>query len=275
MYESRKQIAQYIVTSIQQNQSKFQQQYMQTEKEIGYFFVDNVLPKELAQKIYESFPKVENAVQKKSLREHKYVGYQMNEFDSLLEETIYAFQEPEVVKVIAEICQIDQLEPDAHLYAGGISLMKHQNFLNPHLDNSHDKDIDKWRVLNLLYYVTPDWQLEDGGNLELWPQGVKNKPITIESKFNRLAVMSTHQRSWHSVSKVQADKVRCCVSNYYFSPEPLLDSDSFHVTTFRGRPEEKSKNLILQLDGFLRGSLRKIFKKGVRKNQHEYKKTKS
>jgi Rps23 Pro-64 3,4-dihydroxylase Tpa1-like proline 4-hydroxylase len=275
LFESRKQIAQYIVKSIRQNQSKFREQYKQTEEEIGYFFVDDLLPKNLAQKIYESFPKVEDAVQKKSLREHKYVGYQMNEFDPLLEETIYAFQEPEVVAAIAEVCAIDHLEPDSHLYAGGISLMKHQNFLNPHLDNSHDKDIDKWRVLNLLYYVTPEWELEDGGNLELWPNGVKKNPLTIESKFNRLAVMSTHQRSWHSVSKVVANKVRCCVSNYYFSPEPLLDSDAFHVTTFRGRPEETSKNLILKLDGFLRGSLRKIFKKGVRKNQHEYKKTKS
>lgn len=275
MFKSRKEIAQYIVTSIQQNRSQYKRQYIQTKKEIGYFFVDDLLPKTLAQRIYESFPAVENTVQKKNLREYKYVGYQMNEFDPLLEETIYAFQEPEVVQAIAEICQIDQLEPDAHLYAGGISLMKQDNFLNPHLDNSHDKDVDKWRVLNLLYYVTPNWQLEDGGNLELWPQGVKNEPITIESKFNRLAVMSTHQTSWHSVSKVQADKVRCCVSNYYFSPKPLQESDSFHVTTFRGRPEETSKNIFLQLDGFIRGSLRKIFKKGVRKNPHQYKKTKS
>ena len=69
LYESRKQIAERIVKSIRQNQSKIQQQYKQTEKEIGYFFVDDLLPKELAQKIYNSFPKVENTVQKKNLRE--------------------------------------------------------------------------------------------------------------------------------------------------------------------------------------------------------------
>lgn len=275
MYESRTQIAQLIVKELRRNQSEIQQQYKQSEQEIGYFVVDDLLPKDLAKKIYNGFPAVQNTVKKKNLREHKYVGYQMNEFDSLLEETIYAFQEPEVVQAIAEVCGIEQLEPDSHLYAGGISLMKQDNFLNPHLDNSHDKDIDRWRVLNLLYYVTPDWKLEDGGNLELWPQGVKNDPLTIESKFNRLAVMSTHRRSWHSVSKVAADKVRCCVSNYYFSSQPLLDSDSFHVTTFRGRPEEKSKNVLLKLDGFFRGSLRKVFKKGVRKNPHQYKKPSS
>lgn len=275
MYESRKQIAQLIVRSIRKRQSEIQRQYTQSENEIAYFIVDDLLPIDLAQKIYNRFPAINDAVEKKSLREHKYVGYQMHEFDPLLEETIYAFQEPEVVEAITEVCNIEELEPDSHLYAGGISLMRQDNFLNPHLDNSHDKDIDKWRVLNLLYYITPDWQLEDGGNLELWPQGVKKEPLTIESKFNRLAVMSTHQRSWHSVSKVATDKVRCCVSNYYFSSQPLLESDSFHVTTFRGRPEETSKNILLKVDGFLRGSLRKVFKKGVRKNQHQYKKPKS
>ena len=29
------------------------------------------------------------------------------------------------------------------------------------------------------------------------------------------------------------------VSNYYFSKKPLLETDDFHVTSFRGRPENK------------------------------------
>jgi Rps23 Pro-64 3,4-dihydroxylase Tpa1-like proline 4-hydroxylase len=260
------------VASLQKHRSDIEQQYKKTQKDIGYFVIDDLFPADFAQRIYESFPKVEETVQRKNIREHKHVGYQMNEFDTLLEEVIYAFQDQKVVQLIGGICEIQQIEPDEHLYAGGISLMKKDNFLNPHLDNSHDKDRNKWRVLNLLYYATPDWKLEDGGNLELWPNGVQSEPITIESKFNRLAVMATHQKSWHSVSKVKADKVRCCVSNYYFSEQPLLNSDSFHVTTFRGRPEETSKKVLLRIDSFLRGSLRKLFRKGVVKNKHVYKK---
>lgn len=272
MYDSRKEIASLIVDSLENNEETLKEQFQKSKDAIGHFFIDDLLPQELALKIHQSFPEIQQTVEKKTIRENKFVGYQMNEFDVLLEEVIYAFQEPQVVQKISEICSIESLEPDTHLYAGGISMMEKGNFLNPHLDNSHDKDVNKWRVLNLLFYVTPDWKVEDGGNLELWTNGVKEDQLTIESKFNRLAVMATHQKSWHSVSKVVSEKVRCCISNYYFSEKSLQDSDSFHVTTFRGRPEESSKDVILRIDNFLRSSLRKIFKKGVRENKHQYKK---
>jgi Rps23 Pro-64 3,4-dihydroxylase Tpa1-like proline 4-hydroxylase len=196
----------------------------------------------------------------------------MDKYHPLLEEVIYAFQDEKIVALIAEICGIEKVFPDEFLYAGGLSLMPKNNFLNPHLDNSHDKDRNRWRVLNLLYYATPDWDLNFGGNLEVWPKGLDEKQVTITSKFNRFVVMATHQKSWHSVSKVTVNKVRCCVSNYYFSDVPLVTSDSFHVTTFRGRPQEKLKDIILQIDNRMRSFLRKLFKKGVRENPHQYKK---
>ena len=84
--------------------------------------------------------------------------------------------------------------------------------------------------------------------------------------------MTTHQNSWHSVSKVLKDDVRCCVSNYYFSKKPLLASDTFHITTFRGRSSEVIKDILLRIDNGLRSNLRKVFKKGVRENPHHYKK---
>ena len=44
------------------------------------------------------------------------------------------------------------------------------------------------------------------------------------------------------------------------------------ITSFRGRPENKLSDLVLQLDTFLRMTLRKIFKKGIKENPHVYKK---
>ena len=62
-----------------------------------------------------------------------------------------------VVKAIERITKIHHLESDSSLYAGGISRMDLGHFLNPHIDNSHDMVRKKYRRLNLLYYVTPNW----------------------------------------------------------------------------------------------------------------------
>jgi len=236
---NRIELATLIFEKLHEQKETLKSQFQNSDSSIGNFFLDDVLPTEMAIEIMEAFPKPEAMVLKKSLREDKYVAAQMNLYHPLLEEIIYAFQDKRVVEVIGEICAIKNPIPDENLYAGGISMMGNNQFLNPHLDNSHDKDRHLWRVLNLLYYVTPNWKEEYGGNLELWPNGLKEKPLTIHSKFNRLVVMETHSNSLHSVSPVAFDGYRRCVSNYYFSESPLLESDRFHVTSFRGRPEHK------------------------------------
>lgn len=267
---NRKQIADLILERLYQEYDNLQAFY--AAQPIPYFYLDDLLPEDLAQQIRQAFPAGENMHIKKSLRELKYIAAQLNQYDPILEEVTYAFQDPRVVSLVGEITRIDEIEPDELLYAGGISMMAKGHFLNPHLDNSHDKERARYRVLNLLYYVSPDWRLENGGNLELWPNGPKEQQITVESRFNRLAVMATNQHSWHSVSPVQTDQMRCCVSNYYFSPKSPDEADYFHVTSFRGRPEQAVRDVVLQADQALRMGIRKIFPGGVVKNKHFYQK---
>jgi Rps23 Pro-64 3,4-dihydroxylase Tpa1-like proline 4-hydroxylase len=270
---TRHQISEQILLKLIEAKDHLAQQFSASKNNIGFFYIDDLLPEKIALQINDNFPKSSAMVLKKSLRENKYIAAQMNLYHPILEDIIYAFQDERIVKLVAEICTIKEVFPDDKLYAGGISLMEKNQFLNPHLDNSHDKERERWRVLNLLYYVTPNWDLKNGGNLELWPNGLAQKQITIESKFNRLVVMATHQKSLHSVSPIAVDVERKCVSNYYFSNEPLFASDTFHVTSFRGRPENKLTDIILQTDTWLRMNLRKLFKKGVKENPHYYKKS--
>lgn len=163
----------------------------------------------------------------------------------------YAFQDRKVIDIIEKITRIDSLEADSNLYAGGLSIMGKDDFLNPHIDNSHDSKRQKYRRLNLLYYVTPNWKNSNGGNLELWDDKVKNN-ITIPSFFNRLVVMNTDKRSWHSVSPVCVDNLRCCVSNYYFSNISPDGTNYYHVTSFNGRPNEYLKRFISIFDNLSR-----------------------
>jgi len=223
---------------------------------VSHFVLDDLLPSEWVTGIRAAFPTTKDMVLKRSLRELKYVAAQMDRYDPLLEESIYAFQMPEVVARVGQITGLEALEPDSMLYAGGISLMAPGHFLNPHIDNSHDKLRQRYRVLNLLYYVSPQWPQDRGGNLELWQQGLGKPPLTVASRCNRLVVMLTHRQSWHSVSRNRADADRCCVSNYYFSQQPIGGEHYYHVTEFRGRPEQPLRDFLLRGDNWVRTVIR-------------------
>ena len=227
-----------------------------------YFFIDDLLPVELAHSIYDAFPKHgEKFYKKDSFRERKRTYANLTESSPILSDITTVFQHPKIIDKISNIVNMTELEADSSLYAGGLSMMFNGDFLNPHIDNSHDASRKRYRRLNLLYYVTPDWTLENGGNFELWDAKV-TKPNVIISKFNRLVVMETNDKSWHSVSPVTAKNSRCCVSNYYFSEISPNGSQYFHVTSFTGRPEEKWKRAFSIFDNFSRNTIAKTLKVG-------------
>lgn len=241
------------------------------QNRVNSCYVDDLLNESDAREIYKAFPSKEDMLLLKDLREYKHITMKMNNVNPILKEIIYAFQDSRVVSLVSEITGLRALVPDEHLYAGGISLMDYGCYLNPHLDNSHDKDRKNYRVLNLLYYVAPDWQEAYGGNLELWDRGLKHPYRTIHSKFNRLVIMIANQSSWHSVSKIKHQGQRCCINNYYFSPKSAEEEQYFHVTSFRGRPEEILRDTLLQADTFLRNHTPRTLKNLIRKPQY-YKK---
>ena len=232
-----------------------------------HFYVDDFLPIEIAKQAYEAFPRDGSGFfSKETFREKKKTSAHLSEYAPILGELTYALQASEVVSKVAAIVGFTEIEPDPSLYAGGLSMMFKDDFLNPHIDNSHDAKRDRYRRLNLLYYVSPDWKLENGGNFELWNEDC-SVPVTLISKQNRLLVMETNKTSWHSVSPVTVDRPRCCVSNYYFSQISPDDTEYFHVTSFTGRPDETIKRVVGVADNALRNMVSKTLGVGRGKSE--------
>lgn len=227
-----------------------------------FWIVDDLLPINVATNISKSFPSEELLRKRDSLREYKRVGVDFELYDPLMEKITYVFHDYEIVKRIEEITGFRQMVPDEKLYAGGLSSMNKNSFLNPHLDNSHDDTKSMYRVLNLLYYVSEDWKTANGGNLVLFPKGFHKKSKVITSSFNRLVLMETNDKSYHGVDKVKNKHPRRCISNYYFSLYPTNGKEYQHVTSFFPFPEEESwKGIALAFDRFFRGTLSSIYKK--------------
>lgn len=219
---------------------------------------DDLLPAETAQAVFRAFPSDgEGFLTRNDFREKKRTSFNLDIHPRILAETSYAFQDRRVLEAVAAITGIEELEPDPHLYAGGLSMMFHGHFLNPHIDNSHERTRTRYRRLNLLYYVAPDWNAENGGSFELWDEDV-TRPVTVPALFNCLVLMETNRRSWHSVSPIIAAGPRCCVSNYYFSRQSPTGEDYYQVTSFTGRPEQRVRRMLGPLDNAARSLARKL-----------------
>ena len=224
--------------------------------------LDDVLPVATAEAIYKAFPRNEDMRLMDSFREQKYTSKAVERMDPLMHDALFAFQAPQVLQEVAAITGLRDMVADPSLYAGGISAMTEGQFLDPHIDNSHDGEGRLYRVLNLLYYVSPGWRSENGGNLELWDEKVKQR-LELPSLFNRLVIMQTDRTSWHSVNRVRAQGKRCCVSNYYFSPHSPNGFEVTHITFFQGRPEQPLRRFLATADGYARTLVRKLVKRGV------------
>ena len=230
---------------------------------INYLIIDNLLPNPVASKLNFDFPKEQELNHLNAPQENKFVGVYFSDKQKLVQECLYAFQEQSVLKIISQITNIKNLIGDPELYAGGVSSMSKGCFLNPHIDNSHDRNLENFRRLNLLYYVNENWiPSEDGGELVLYPKGIKNKQEEIPCKFNRLVIMRTDNKSIHGVKEILSkNNRRKCISNYYFSKNSPSGKSYYHSTSFRGFKKEFIKGTYLQLNAFARTYAKKVIYK--------------
>jgi Rps23 Pro-64 3,4-dihydroxylase Tpa1-like proline 4-hydroxylase len=260
----KQQLVQLITDRLSSEAKRLEVQFKESKKQVGvrYAVLDNLLPDEIGQRIHAAYPPVDAMRLMDSFRERKYTSKNFDKFNPLLADFTFAVQDPRVLAIVERITGIAEQIPDSSLYAGGLSAMAQGHFLGPHIDNSHDGSRRYYRTLNLLYYVTPDWTLENGGNLELWDRKVQRN-ATIVSSFNRLVIMETNPWSWHSVSEVATDRMRCCISNYYFSPRSPTGEDYFNITAFSARPDQKLLRTLTWADRQLRQAIRRVVPTGL------------
>lgn len=263
----QQQIAEHITERLERDRESIVTQWTNPEgSHTRHFSIDDLLPEDVARSIYAAFPRnAEGFFDRASFREKKKTLTDLSSCAPILSAITYALQEPVMIDKVASITGLAHLVPDPSLYAAGLSMMFKEDFLNPHIDNSHDGSRELYRRLNFLYYVSPDWSLENGGNFELWDADV-TKQKTVMAKFNRLLVMETNKVSWHSVSKVVVDRPRCCVSTYVFSPESQDGTEYFHVTSFLGRPDEPGRRVLGRIDNTLRQVASTVLRTGRGRN---------
>ncbi|EGH70761.1 hypothetical protein PSYAR_09398, partial [Pseudomonas syringae pv. aceris str. M302273] len=87
-----------------------------------HFIVDELLTDDMAQTIYDAFPKAADGFfDRQSFREKKKTMTDLSDFPEILSNITYAIQHPDVVAKVSELVGFEEITPDPSLYAGGLS----------------------------------------------------------------------------------------------------------------------------------------------------------
>ena len=162
---------------------------------------------------------------------------------------------PEFIEKLENLTGIKGLQPDHGLHGAGWHIQGQGSKLNVHLDYSIHPKLNLLRKINFIYYLTPDWQPEWGGNLEFWSHDKetnlpKEKVTTIDYKFNRLVLFDTDQNSWHGFY----DKLTCpddiyrkSIAMYYLVQPMIGEVSTRNRALYSPSNEQKNNKEILEL----------------------------
>lgn len=119
------------------------------------------------------------------------------------------------------------LIPDIGLHGGGLHQHGRGGKLNVHLDYHMHPKLPLQRRLNLIVYLTPNWQEDWGGHLGLY-QGPDKLIKSIEPKYNRAVIFDT-RGSWHGLPepiKCPPGVTRNSLAMYYLCEPENTDNRS-------------------------------------------------
>mgnify|MGYP001166541216 FL=1 len=133
------------------------------------------------------------------------------------------FQSPEFIDFLKELTGIDNLLPDPHMWGGGCHKIENDGKLNLHVDYNINPVTSKFRVLNMLLYLNPNWEDEWGGHLQLWDKHQKRLEHKIAPLMNRAVIFTLSDDSVHGHPEpLNAPEgfERYSIAMYYFLDEP-------------------------------------------------------
>ena len=195
-----------------------------------HHIIDNFLDTKRAKTISQEFPDYHSDVwycynnpleNKKSCNNWYYFGPETYKLFAYLNSNVFISQ-------LQKITGIKNLYSDVGLHGGGLHIHGTGGKLNVHLDYSIHPKLNLQRKLNLILYLTEEWDSLWGGGLELWSHNKqKNKPdkkiITVDNVFNRVVLFDTTQNSWHGFPEpltCPKNTYRKSIAVYYLTDPP-------------------------------------------------------
>jgi len=188
----------------------------------------------------------------KHQNENKLGMTQRSMFPGVLGKTVDELNSPEFVEWLSNLTGISGLVADPTLDGGGLHQASRGGFLNLHTDFTAHHYQQNWRRrVNLIVYLTLNWQDEWGGALEFWNNASKCRAMRYPSLFNHAIIFNTDDRSLHGFPDpltCPENTARNSLALYYYTVEdkPKL---VVRATDYHPRPQDsRTKAALIWLD---------------------------
>lgn len=213
---------------------KIGEQYRMS-KPFNHIVIENFLTNEYADEIYDLF-QISGDGWYKYLNplEVKFAFDRINSLPKKIRDLFYILSTDRLTKRFAEISGIDDLEYDPYLHGAGLHAHPRYGRLNLHLDYEQHPITEKERKINIILYLSKDWDTKWNGETELWEKDMSKCAVKTEVKFNRAIIFQTNEVSYHGLP----EKILCpegtyrkSLAYYYVSPlKAFADTKKFGAT---------------------------------------------
>jgi hypothetical protein len=223
--------------------------------------IEDFLPAEIANAIAEEFPKPNDipwrlvgpgdSAHTNDPDVEKLGASREDVFPPLIRHVMHEFNSQTFVGFLEILTQFKMLSPDPAFCGCGMHSTGRGGRLMIHADASRHQNPKFQQLLNMIYYVTPDWQEEWGGHLELWSPDRSECVRRITPKFNSVLVFFSGTKSYHghphpltTPKGIRRNSLSAYFYTTHVSPENKLDTYRNYAEWVRTNDLDRNKWLV-------------------------------
>ncbi|KAA9133253.1 2OG-Fe(II) oxygenase [Marinihelvus fidelis] len=161
--------------------------------------------------------------------------------------------------LVSQLTGIPDLQYDPYYFGGGTHENLHGQGLDAHVDFNFHPKTRQHRRLNMIFYLTEEWQDEWGGSIQLHRDPhlppSQDEIVTITPLFNRCVIFETTETSWHGFPRIELPEDKRGLSRksfalyYYTETRPAEELGPEHSTIYVEQHLPESWQPGITLDG--------------------------